>query len=298
MHSVRSCGVDRQVVADAGEVAGAVGRAAGAGGVELGLGVGQADDQHAVVQERQHHRDQGGFLAAVQAGGGGEDAGRLAGERAALPEERGAVPEVLERRRHVAEARRAAEGEAGAFLQVAQLAVGRARLGHRGGGADAGGDARHGAQARRGAGHALDAFGDQLGHAPHRAADRVVQDEDIGHAGIIEGMEKNTWRGLWEFGVAVARRFFEDRSAQTAGSLTYTTLLSLVPLLTVALALSTAFPVFDQVGRHAAGVRAGERAARGRRPVGDRRPDQLVHRARRAADRDRHRRARRSPACC
>jgi membrane protein len=60
-------------------------------------------------------------------------------------------------------------------------------------------------------------------------------------------MEKNTWRGLWEFCAAVARRFFEDRSTQSAGSLTYTTLLSLVPLLTVALALSTAFPVFDQV---------------------------------------------------
>ena len=60
-------------------------------------------------------------------------------------------------------------------------------------------------------------------------------------------MEKNTWRGVWEFVAAVARRFFEDRSAQTAGSLTYTSLLSIVPLLTVALALSTAFPVFDQV---------------------------------------------------
>jgi membrane protein len=52
-------------------------------------------------------------------------------------------------------------------------------------------------------------------------------------------------RGAWEFCVAVARRFYEDRSIQTAGSLTYTTLLSLVPLVTVALALSTAFPVFD-----------------------------------------------------
>jgi len=56
-----------------------------------------------------------------------------------------------------------------------------------------------------------------------------------------------TLRKLWEFGLAVARRFFEDRSSQTAGSLTYTSLLSIVPLLTVALALSTAFPVFDQV---------------------------------------------------
>src|SRR5262245_26242489 len=66
-------------------------------------------------------------------------------------------------------------------------------------------------------------------------------------AGIIEGMEKNTARQVWEFCVVVARRFFEDRSTQTAGSLTYTTLLSIVPLLTVALALSTAFPVFDNV---------------------------------------------------
>jgi membrane protein len=57
--------------------------------------------------------------------------------------------------------------------------------------------------------------------------------------------KKNTWRRLWEFAVAVAWRFFEDRSSQTAGSLTYTTLLSLVPLLTVALAMATAFPVFD-----------------------------------------------------
>ena len=59
-------------------------------------------------------------------------------------------------------------------------------------------------------------------------------------------MEKITWRQLWEFCLAVARRFSEDRSAQTAGSLTYTTLLSLVPLLTVALAMATAFPVFDE----------------------------------------------------
>ena len=60
-------------------------------------------------------------------------------------------------------------------------------------------------------------------------------------------MDKNTWRQPWEFCVAVAHRFFEDRSSQTAGSLTYTTLLSIVPLLTVELALSTAFPVFAHV---------------------------------------------------
>jgi membrane protein len=59
-------------------------------------------------------------------------------------------------------------------------------------------------------------------------------------------MEKNTWRGFADFGLAVFWRFYEERGLQTAGSLTYTTLLSLVPLFTVALAVATAFPVFDE----------------------------------------------------
>ena len=58
-------------------------------------------------------------------------------------------------------------------------------------------------------------------------------------------MEKSAWRGFADFCLAVFWRFYEERALQTAGSLTYTTLLSLVPLLTVALAVSTAFPVFD-----------------------------------------------------
>jgi membrane protein len=58
-------------------------------------------------------------------------------------------------------------------------------------------------------------------------------------------MEKNRWRGHSDFARAVFWRFYEERALQTAGSLTYTTLLSLVPLFTVALAIATAFPVFD-----------------------------------------------------
>jgi len=53
-------------------------------------------------------------------------------------------------------------------------------------------------------------------------------------------------RAAWEFLLALITRFREERVTQTAGSLTYTTLLALVPLLTVALAVSTAFPVFDE----------------------------------------------------
>jgi membrane protein len=59
-------------------------------------------------------------------------------------------------------------------------------------------------------------------------------------------MEKGAWRGFADFALAVFWRFYEERGLQTAGSLTYTTLLSLVPLFTVALAVSTAFPVFDE----------------------------------------------------
>jgi len=45
----------------------------------------------------------------------------------------------------------------------------------------------------------------------------------------------------------LAKRFAQDNLAQTAGSLTFTTLISLVPLLTVALAVFTAFPAFDRL---------------------------------------------------
>jgi membrane protein len=40
------------------------------------------------------------------------------------------------------------------------------------------------------------------------------------------------------------QRFSEDRLGLTAGSLTFTTLIALVPLVTVTLAIFTAFPMF------------------------------------------------------
>jgi membrane protein len=48
----------------------------------------------------------------------------------------------------------------------------------------------------------------------------------------------------------VARRFEEDRCLQIASSLTYTTLLSLVPLITVALTVISAFPAFHEFTQH------------------------------------------------
>jgi membrane protein len=55
--------------------------------------------------------------------------------------------------------------------------------------------------------------------------------------------ELNTLKRLARF---AAKRSREDRIAQVAGSLTFTTMLAIVPLATVAFALFTAFPIFAQ----------------------------------------------------
>lgn len=79
-------------------------------------------------------------------------------------------------------------------------------------------------------------------------------------------MRRPDIRALLEFCLALARRFRDDRGIQTAGSLTFTTLLALVPLVTVALAMATAFPVFDQamdaLGRYVSGQLLPEGGAR------------------------------------
>lgn len=57
-------------------------------------------------------------------------------------------------------------------------------------------------------------------------------------------MQKNS-RAFADFMRFIAERFSRDRCAQIAASLTFTTLLSLVPLFTIALTLFSAFPVFE-----------------------------------------------------
>jgi membrane protein len=58
-------------------------------------------------------------------------------------------------------------------------------------------------------------------------------------------MERSAFFGtVKQFTHFIAQRSSEDRITQVAGSLTFTTVLSLVPLLTVMLALFTVFPVF------------------------------------------------------
>ena len=53
------------------------------------------------------------------------------------------------------------------------------------------------------------------------------------------------WLDFLNFARFVAARFHQDRCMQIAASLTFTTLLSLVPLITIALTMFSAFPVFE-----------------------------------------------------
>src|SRR6266436_1410481 len=55
-------------------------------------------------------------------------------------------------------------------------------------------------------------------------------------------------RQLGRFLAHLFRRFNQDRCLQIASSLTFTTLLALVPLVTIVLALLSAFPMFSGLG--------------------------------------------------
>jgi len=77
---------------------------------QLGAGVGQPGVDHAVVQQSRDEREDGGFVAATDAGAG-KNAGDLANERAAHPQAAGLVEKIAHLRRHVAEARRRAEDD-------------------------------------------------------------------------------------------------------------------------------------------------------------------------------------------
>src|SRR5258708_14456783 len=63
---------------------------------------------------------------------------------------------------------------------------------------------------------------------------------------MIKGLMRPQLRAAWEFFLALVTRFGEGRRTGTGGRLSYTTLLSLVALFTVAVAIARAFPVFEQ----------------------------------------------------
>lgn len=59
-------------------------------------------------------------------------------------------------------------------------------------------------------------------------------------------MRRASWRDLNTLARFAWRRLDEERLPEVAGSLTFTTVLALVPVLTVVLAIFTAFPIFDK----------------------------------------------------
>ncbi|MDM7942544.1 MAG: YihY family inner membrane protein [Hydrogenophaga sp.] len=68
----------------------------------------------------------------------------------------------------------------------------------------------------------------------------------------LETLARELWRDALSFpwantAITLRERFREDRLGITASSLTFTTTISLVPLFTVALAIFSAFPMFDRL---------------------------------------------------
>lgn len=61
---------------------------------------------------------------------------------------------------------------------------------------------------------------------------------------LVGHVQRFPWRNT---AITLRERFREDRLGSTAGSLTFTTTISLVPLLTVALAVFSAFPMFARM---------------------------------------------------
>lgn len=63
---------------------------------------------------------------------------------------------------------------------------------------------------------------------------------------LVSTLQQWPWRQTYD---TLRQRFREDRLGLTAGSLTFTTTIAVVPLFTVMLALFSAFPVFARSAR-------------------------------------------------
>jgi len=63
--------------------------------------------------------------------------------------------------------------------------------------------------------------------------------------------DEGIWHRLVRFVRHVVRRFIEDGCFAAAGALSYTTLVSIVPLLAISLAVLSAFPIFDKLRERA-----------------------------------------------
>src|SRR5574340_129952 len=86
--------------------------------------------------------------------------------------------------------------------------------------------------------------------APGAGQQAVSLSVIIGSSREIKATMKRNLLNFVKFMRFIAARFSQDRCIQIAASLTFTTLLSLVPLITIALAMFSAFPVFEDFSAH------------------------------------------------
>lgn len=95
---------------------------------------------------------------------------------------------------------------------------------------------------RAGQGARLSRSGNDFNAVPATSGEADSATQLQGMRAILPGLSWSQARDLLRF---AAGRLAEERLPQVAGSLTYTSVLALVPVLTIALAIFTAFPLFD-----------------------------------------------------
>ena len=146
------------------------------------VGVGERDDDHAMVLKQVLGGDERQFLAAVLGGGRGHHRGHLVDQLALSPKATGLVEEILHLRRHHAIARRSADDEGiiigelsrgGDFTDLVHLVAGGLLLLF----GEEFGDLLDG---HIGAGF-LGAFGGSFRHGFHVAVAGIVENEQLGH---------------------------------------------------------------------------------------------------------------------
>lgn len=120
------------LAASARVVRGSIGGAAAGGAHQLAAFVAEPQKDHAMVKQGRRHGEERAFLAAVEAGGAGEDPGGLIPQGPLHPKAAALVEKVFERRGHVAKAGGGAQRQRIAVCEVLEAGVGRALGGFRG----------------------------------------------------------------------------------------------------------------------------------------------------------------------
>ena len=235
---------------------GAIGCAAACGCNQRFFRIRNTHHDHALVNQRQHHRQQRRFLATMLAAGAGEHAGGFSDEGSGEPLTKRLIDKVFHGCSHIAEAGGRAQHQAITFIQILGLRVRRpiawdGRLGRLA-------DRRywrHRAKTGITAGDAEYTIADRIGKPTGAPIAAVVKHKDFQSfspgnesVGIYHRrMGQHLKLNLSMLFRAMATRERELRLGQSAASLSFISLLAMVPLLTVVFATLASFPLFGRV---------------------------------------------------